>query len=236
MGVWLVILVGVALVLAGAYYNWQREQKRRDLLAQWVLANKWTIAPRDDQWCARWTGAPFDTGDHRRACNVITGTWKNNGFVSFDYSYQTHSSNGQGGTSTQTHHYAVSAVHLSGYLPKLQVTPETMLARVGDAVGLSQDIELESEDFNRAFRVQANNPKFASDVLTPRTMQLLLARPHFSWRIDGADILCWQHGEQEPAAVTAVVSTLLDVVAGIPSFVWHDYGYDAGSTTLGGTS
>jgi hypothetical protein len=29
---------------------------------------------------------------------------------------------------------------------------------------------------------------------------------------------------------------MLDVVAAIPSFVWHDNGYDAGSATLGGAS
>ena len=236
MGVWLVIVAVAAIAITVAYLNWKKEQQRRDLLAQWAFANKWTITPTDDEWCSRWNGAPFDEGDHRRATNVITGAWKNSQFVSFDYSYQTHSSDGRGGTSTQTHHFAVTSVHLPTYLPRLQVTPENMLTRLGEAVGVSQDIDLESEDFNRAFRVHANDAKFASDVPTPRTMQLLLSRPHFSWRVEGADIVCWQQGEQSPSGVTAAVATMLDVVAGIPSFVWHDYGYDAGSTSLGGTS
>lgn len=236
MGVWLVIVAVAAVAITVAYFNYKREQQRKDLLAQWAFANNWTIAPVDDSWCTRWVGAPFNEGDHKRAKNVITGAWKNHPFVSFDFSYQTHSSDGRGATSTQTHHYAVSSVQLPTYLPGLQVTPESALSRLGEAVGLNTDIDLESEDFNRAFRVRANNPKFASDVLTPRTMQMLLSRPHFSWRIEGADILCWQQGEQKPAEVTAVVSTMLDVVAGIPSFVWHDYGDDAGSTARGGTS
>jgi hypothetical protein len=235
VGVVLVIVVGLVLVAIVGYYKWQREQKRRQLLLEWAVANNWTLQVEDDSLCSRWTRSPFDEGDHRRARNVLTGAWKGKPFVSFDYSYQTHSSDGRGGRSTTTHHFAVSAVQLPAYLPLLQVTPETMLSRLGNAVGLT-DIELESEDFNRAFRVHANDPKFASDVLSPRTMELLLARPHFSWRVDGADILCWQSGEQEPVAVTAAVTTLLDVVAAIPSFVWHDHGSDAGSTALGGTS
>jgi hypothetical protein len=235
VGTVLVFVVVAAVAGVVLYLQWQREQKRRSLLVEWAAANNWTYLAEDDQWCSRWQGTPFGDGDHRRARNVLTGAWKGKPFVSFDYSYQTHSSNGKGGQSTQTHHCAVSAVQLPTYLPRLQVTPENLLTRFGNAVGLS-DIELESEDFNRAFRVHANDPKFASDVLSARTMALLLSRPHLSWRIEGTDILCWQDGEQKPVAVTAAVATMLDVVAGIPSFVWHDHGYDAGSTTVGGTS
>jgi hypothetical protein len=232
-----VLVIIVVAVVGGTilYLQWQREQKRRSLLVEWAAANNWTFAAADDQWCDRWQGTPFGEGDHRRARNVLTGEWKGRTFVSFDYSYQTHSSNGKGGQNTQTHHVAVSAVRLPTYLPRLQVTPENLLTRLGNAVGLT-DIELESEDFNRAFRVHANDAKFACDVLAPRTMQMLLSRPRFSWRIEGADIMCWQDGEQHPAEVTARVATVLDVVTAIPSFVWHDNGYDAGSTAVGGTT
>lgn len=235
MSVFLLFALAAVVIGVGIYFNYKREQKRKALLAQWAAANKWTLLDEDDQWCSRWQGNPFGEGDHRRARNVLTGTWKGKPFASFDYSYQTHTSDGKGGTSTQTHRYAVSAVALPAYLPRLQVTPETLLTRFGNAVGLA-DIELESEDFNRAFRVHADDPKFASDVLSARTMQLLLSRTHLSWRIEGSDILCWQSGEQEPVAVTAAVATMLDVVAGIPSFVWHDHGSEAGSTAVGGAS
>jgi hypothetical protein len=235
VGVWLVLIVGLVVVIAVGYYQWQREQKRKEELLTWAVSNNWTISAADDSLCQRWTGDPFGEGDHRHVRNVINGTWKTTPFVSFDYSYQTHSSDGRGGRSTTTHHYAVTALNLPAWLPTLQVTPENLLTRLGNAVGIT-DIELESEDFNRAFRVHASDPKLASDVLTPRSMQLLLSRPHFSWRIEGADILCWQEGEQHPADVTAVVCTLLDVVNGIPSFVWHDHGSDAGSATVGGTT
>jgi len=235
VGVGAVLVLGIAVACTLFYLKWRSEQKRRDLLVQWAAANKWSFAARDDSWAERWQGTPFGEGSSRHARNVLTGQWKGRPFSSFDYSYETYSSNGKGGTTTETHYFAVSAVTLPTYLPSLQVTPANLLSRLGNALGLS-DIELESEDFNRAFRVHANDPKFASDVLTARTMQMLLGRPRFSWRIEGGDILCWHDGEQHPAEVTARVATLLDVVAGIPSFVWHDNGYDAGSTAVGGTS
>lgn len=236
MGAFVFIVIAIAIVVTVGYVSWQREQKRRDLLGQWALANSWTLAAEDDALCERWQGPPFGEGDHRRACNVLTGQWQGHPFTSFDYSYETHSSDGRGGRSTSTHRFAVTALALPTPLPRLQVTPENLLTRVGEAVGLSQDIELESEDFNRAFRVHADNPKFASDVLTPRTMELLLSRPRLCWRIEGSEILCWRGGEQEPAQISADVATTLDVVAGIPTFVWHDNGYDAGSAAVGGAS
>lgn len=235
MGV--LVYVGVALVAIGvfAYVRYKREQARRGLLFQWATANKWRFAVADDSWAARWNGPPFDEGDHRRVRNVIVGTWKTHDFASFDYSYETHTSNANGGRTTSVHRFTVASLRLPTDLPRLQVTPESLLSRVGHAFGMA-DIDLESEDFNRAFRVTCPDPKFASDALTPRTMQLLLSRSHFSWRIEVSDLICWWSGEQTAVDVTEALSTMSDVVAGIPSFVWHDHGYDAGSATLGGTS
>lgn len=69
MGFWLVAIAIGAIVITAAYLNYKREQKRRDLFAQWAFANNWSMQPRDASWCGKWNGTPFDDGDHRRACN-----------------------------------------------------------------------------------------------------------------------------------------------------------------------
>ena len=61
-------------------------------------------------------------------------------------------------------------------LPPLSVDPENFLERfVGRLTG--NDIDLESEEFNRAFTVGCPDRKFASDVLHPQMMEFLLAAP-----------------------------------------------------------
>jgi Protein of unknown function (DUF3137) len=215
------LIVGVPVAGYLAYRSWQQEQKRRELLMTWATNSGFTYAAEDDSWCDRWRAAPFGEGDHRKAANVITGTLSSRPFAAFDYSYQTHSSDGRGGTSTTTHRYVVTSLQLPTFLPQLQVTPENLVTRLGNALGLD-DIELESEDFNRRFRVHARDRKFACDVLTPRTMQMLLSRPALSWRIDGTDMVAWQDGRLSPASVLATTTQLREVVDGIPSFVWHD--------------
>ncbi|MBV9096974.1 MAG: hypothetical protein JO079_02850 [Frankiaceae bacterium] len=234
MGVLLFVLIAAAVLGTLAYFNYKREQARRNALFQWATANKWQFAVTDNAWAMRWNGSPFGEGDTRRARNVIRGTWKSSPFVSFDYSYETHTSDGRGGSSTQVHRYTVASLALPADLPRLQVTPESVFSRLGHALGMA-DIDLASEDFNRAFRVNCPDPKFASDALPPRTMELLLSRTHFCWRIEVTDLICWWSGEQTAVAVTEALSTMSDVVAGIPSFVWHDHGYDAGSAPIGGT-
>ncbi|MDQ1748557.1 MAG: hypothetical protein QOD07_2820 [Frankiaceae bacterium] len=235
MGVLVFVLVGLAVFGTLAYFNYKREQARRGALFQWATANKWQFAVEDDSLVGRWNGPPFGEGDHRRAGNVIYGASGSQRFVSFDYSYETHSSDGRGNSTTTVNRFTVVALALPTDLPRLQVTPESLLTRVGHAFGMS-DIDLESEDFNRAFRVTCTDPKFACDALPPRTMQMLLSRPHVSWRIELTDLVCWWSGEQAAADVTVALSTMSAIVAGIPSFVWHDHGYDAGATSVGGSS
>ncbi|HEU5034601.1 MAG TPA: DUF3137 domain-containing protein [Mycobacteriales bacterium] len=218
----LLVVAAAAAIALLAYRNWKKERQRRDLLFVWATNSGYTFSVEDDSWCERWQGAPFDQGDHRRARNVVTGRLADFPLTAFDYSFETHSSDGRGSRTTTTHRFAVAALQLPGYLPTLQVTPENLLTRIGNAIGLD-DVELESEEFNRAFRVHATDRKFASDVLTPRTMEFLLTRRDFSWRIEGADIIGWQNGEMTPAVAVAMSSTLQRVATGIPSFVWKDH-------------
>jgi hypothetical protein len=71
--------------------------------------------------------------------------------------------------------------------------------------------------------VHSDNRKFACDVLTPRTMEALLAGPGMSWRTEGVDILAWQNGRLTPVTLMSLTAGLRTVIAGIPSFVWKDH-------------
>ena len=57
---------------------------------------------------------------------------------------------------------------------------------IGRLIGrlTNRDIELESEDFNRAFTVSCPDRKFASDVLHPRMMEFLLQHRALAFRFD----------------------------------------------------
>ena len=219
-----VLFVGVAvLVVAAAVYSYLAAKKRREEFAQFALGRGWIYRASDDSWAQHWGGTPFGQGDHRRAANVLTGDWQDRQFAAFDYSYQTHTTDGKGHRSTTTHRFGICAVRMPGPLPRLEVTHENLLDRVGHAFGL-QDIELESEEFNRRFRVTCSEAKFASDVLHPRLMEYLVAHGTVAWRMEGTDLLCWDSGQHRPAEVLERLSLLDGILDAVPSFVWHDHG------------
>lgn len=218
------LFVGLALIAVTVLYlSYLADKKRREALMRFALSKGWRYAARDDSLISIADGTPFGEGDNRKARNVLSGSVSGFDMVAFDYSYETHSTDSKGHRSTTTHRYAIAALRLPTYLPTLQVTGESILHRVGSLLGFD-DIELESDDFNQRFRVQARDRKFACDVLTPRTMQALLAGPDVDWRIEATLILAWESGRLDPLGLLARLSTMTTVIAGVPSFVWRDHG------------
>jgi hypothetical protein len=215
LGTFLVLAV-VMIVLAA-----RAAKRRRELVQKFAAERGWQWQESDPSLVKRWQGQPFGIGQRRRAIHVLSGEHRGRQIVVFDYSYQTTSTDTDGKTKTMTHEFAVCAVRLPMALPAIEVGRETFLNRLARIVGFT-DLEFEHEEFNRAFTVRAADPKFAYDLIHPRTMELLLARGTVPWRIQGDDILCWARGSYAPDEAVARLDLLCDVVDGIPSYVWTD--------------
>ncbi len=223
-----------ALVVGGLIaYQAVADSKRRERLFAAATMRGWTYQPERADLVGRWHGRPFDQGDTRRTRDVVEGVWQGRAFVAFTYSYETHSTDTKGNRTSTTHRHGVVCLELPAWLPRLEVAPESFLHRASAAVGLGSDIELESEEFNRAFQVAAGDAKFASDVLTPRTMEMLLRARREPWRIDGASLLSWDDGPLDLDDIDARLSTLQAVTSSIPAFIWKDHGYDPQQETGG---
>ena len=220
----LLLVLFVALAVTVIVVGFVLEQKRRERLMQYALKRGWQYTAEVPALCDRWPGTPFGRGDHPRARNVLSGSESGRPFTAFDYTYETHSTDSKGNRTTTTHRWAVTVVPMQGYLGRVEVQPESALDRMAGAVGLVQDIDLESEAFNRRFRVSASSPKLASDILTPRTMEYLLAADAEGWRTCGNDLVGFAQGRLDPAEVIRTCAVLGRVHEGIPSFVWKDHG------------
>jgi len=222
----LLLFVAFALVAAAiAYFGWLGAKRRREEFAAFAASQGWQYAAEDSSWVGRWAGRPFGTGDQPRAQNVVTGVRDGRKIVGFDYSYETYHHDSDGNRHTTTHRYGVCAMALPVPLPGLEVTAESLFDRMANALGVD-DIELESEEFNRRFRVRGEDRKFASDVLHPQLMEVLLRYGDVGWRIEGDTLVCWDDGKHSPGEVLARLA-LLDAIADrIPGFVWRDHGAD----------
>ena len=227
----LILFVLMALVSVGIYLSWRHEQKRRAQFTAFAAAQGWSFTPHDPNGLAhRWNNHPFGRGDSQKASNVFTGkTRDGRDLLAFDYKYTETSTDSKGNRSKTTYRFAVCVIRIPCPMPGLHVGKENLFTRIGSFVGMT-DIEFESDDFNRAFRVKSDDAKFASDVLHPRTMELLLQYGRdVEWRFENYDMLSWRSGRVEIPDVLQRVDLMCRVVQAIPTFVWKDRGYDPGT-------
>jgi hypothetical protein len=220
----LFILLGVAVLAVGAV-AWHLERRRGEAVRALCLERGWEYRSRDDSMVGRF--APFfplfRAGHGRRHCrHVIRPRTAGAGPTFADYSYVERSSDPKGHRTERTVRHAVAVAELPGWLPNVRLGPETLLTRVGSAVGFT-DIEVESAAFNRRFRIRSKSRADAFDILHPRAIELLLAQPYDVWEVHGNLLLVarpgrWKVGEYGPAAV------MMDAfVQQIPEYVWRKH-------------
>ncbi|GAB3943025.1 hypothetical protein GCM10029976_065010 [Kribbella albertanoniae] len=215
----LAVLVGVGIV----YFSYIQAKKRRELFAGFAAQYGWSYAPHNNALAGNWNGTPFRTGDNWRFKNVLTGLFNGHQMVAFDYSYQTHTRNGKGQRRTTTHKFGVVVLQLPGALPHLEVTHEGIFGgSVANALGF-RDLQFESDQFNRAFRVKADDERYGHAVVTPRMMEVLLAHGEIGWRIEGNSLVGWDSGSHDPTEVLRRLHLLEQVTAQVPPYVWRDY-------------
>ncbi|MCB2174516.1 MAG: hypothetical protein KQH57_01780 [Actinomycetales bacterium] len=229
----LMFAVMAVLVIGSLVFGWWYAQAREKALKAWAATIGWTYYGTDPSLVHRWQRPPFGVGSSRRVSELVAGTFGQFQAMSFAYRYTTGS-----GKNRTTHHYWVCAMTMPTWLPGLQLTPQGLGARLAMAFG-GQDLEFESEDFNRAWRVEARDAKFAHDVLHPRMLERLVRADAtgLQLRIEGADVLCWSQGLPDHDRLASRLGVMRALIAGIPRYVWLDHGYDPASirTDLGET-
>ena len=219
----LVPLLGVVALVAVAVVGVRRYRADRDRrlgLFAFATQHGWDYRGIDDTGLAmRWSVRPFGIGYDRRAAQVVSGATGGRSFVAFDYTYTADLPRTDGTPDKVTVRHRITVLPLPGPLPAMEITREDALSRVRSA--LVDDLDLESDAFNRRFRVQCADRKVATDVLHPRTMEALLRidRPG-SICVAGADLLAVDKGPHTASTVLRDLAALTAVADGIPGFVW----------------
>jgi Protein of unknown function (DUF3137) len=217
-GVVLLFAAFLVLAVVAVVFSYLAAKKRREAMQTFAATRGWRFEADQPSLVDRFTGPPFGLGFGRQAYNVLYGTHDGRDLVSFDYTYKTQSSNGKT-TTTHTHTFSVLALRMGVAMPPLSVDPENFLDRfVGRITGT--DIDLESDDFNRAFTVTCPDRKFASDVLHPQMMEYLLLHRQLGWRFERDSMLVIAGGQRTPPQIDATIEVMDAITERIPEFVW----------------
>jgi len=218
-GVVPIFAVFLAIAVAVVVFSYLAAKKRREAMVAYAAGRGWRYEAEQPLLVDRFDGPPFGLGHGRSATNAVYGQHDGRDFVSFDYEYKTTSGSGKDRRTT-THTCSVVALSLGASLPSLRVDPENYLERVVGRV-TNSDIELELEDFNRAFTVSCPDRKFASDVLHPQMMEFLLQHRDVGWRFERDSMLMVSDIQRSVAQIDATLALMDQITDRIPDFVWR---------------
>lgn len=218
-----VVAVGAVLVV-----GYVADRRRRERLLVWSAQQRWTWRGSDAGLVHFLPGEPFGRGDRRRTHNVLQGRFGSREAVAFDYTFRLTTGSGKN-RRTRTYRYGVVALLLPAPLPLVHVGPENLFHRIAQEFGMD-DIDVESDAFNRRYRVQAADRRAAFAILHPRLVETLTQVEPVEWRtglsVRGPVLLTWWTGSLDTVRLTQRLILLDRIVASVPDYVWREAGWE----------
>lgn len=171
------IFVIFALIAVGVLvYGFVRAARRRD--AALSVANSLGL-----QYSK---GDPFDfvhmphqlfrKGDRQRIDATVHGQIRGRQIALCDYVYTEVTRDAQGNTSQRDYRFSLCVLSLARSMPWIEVSPESLGRRFLNVIGVGNDVQFESDEFNREFKVLASDRNFAFTLIDPAMIEWLLAR------------------------------------------------------------
>lgn len=200
----------IALTFTPMFVAWLRHRARATRLREFATRTGWRYREKDKGVIPiRYLGTPFRIGNERMARHVLSGTHRDREVTGFEYSYR---------KGTSTHRFTVVTVPLPAWGPTLELGRERLAHRVR-----GRDLQLESDEFNAAFRIDTSDDRFAYDVLHPRMMAFLLAdgrAQELPVRFERRDLLTWCGGPMAEDRLLGMADYLCDVLDHVPAHAW----------------
>jgi len=214
----LVVVVVIGIV------GWRGDRRRRERNASFAVSQGWSYLAEDPSLVFLCSTKPFGVGDRQRATEAIRGNHRGRGFVVFCYQYDTTSTDSEGHTTRTTHYVQVASIEEPGRMPIVRITPENPFSRVAEALG-GKDIDVESEDFNRRWRVWTRDPKVAHAILVPTVIDRLLQADaqKVPFVFEPGLLATYADGKLDLVTFVSRVDLLCGIADLIPKYLADDY-------------
>lgn len=217
------IVAAVVVAIAGlAYLGYLQEKNRREAFALLARRLGMQFNPGRDRALAVRLGFlnQLAQGENRYAYNVLSGTYRGHPVQAFDYHYETRSTDSDGNTTTQDHHFSYFVLQMERQFPELRIYPENFLSKIGQALGYA-DIDFDSVEFSNAFTVRSKDKKFAYDVCHARMMEHLLGDRTMSLEIENECMAIGASSCLNPEKIPGQLDRLVAVRELMPAYLFE---------------
>ena len=217
----LLFILFAVIVIAAVIYGFIAARKRRDELLALAARLGLHFNPANDRELAIRFGFlnRLAQGENRYAFNVLSGTYRQNEVLVFDYHYETHSTDSKGHRQTHHHYFSVFILLLPVSFPELTVTREGLFSKIAQAFGYD-DIDFESAEFSRTFCVRSQDKRFAYDVCNARMMEYLLANRDLNLEIEGPALALAFNARLSAPEIEANLQRLLEIRSRLPDYLF----------------
>lgn len=181
------IIIGFIILFIGfIILGHLQEKKRREALQAVAMQLGFSFSPDKDHSFADQYGSlnQMDDGSNRYAFNIMQGTAGDGSPCSiFDYHYETYSTDSKGRPHTDHHYFSIFTLILPKSFPELEIKPEGLFSKLGQALGFD-DIDFESMEFSKRYQVKSGDKKFAYDFCNARMIDCLLRQHDLIIEVD----------------------------------------------------
>jgi hypothetical protein len=186
----LLILLGCVVASAGmAYAIYRLKRRRRDALANMATQLGLSFSAWDQRALRDLPLELLHRGPSRAIENVLWGTWQGVEVWAFDYAYDEESSRPHGQPSGTSARLSCAITEIEAACSPLRIERERLGSRISGPLG-GDDVDFESDEFNRSFRIVCGDRKFAYDLIDARMMSWLLSTPDiFEFEVGGKWLL-----------------------------------------------
>ena len=167
--------------------GWLKQKRRREAYMAIAAKHGFEFLPAKDRRTVR----QFEfvdlirKGNDRFIYNRIRGIWKGRPIETFDFHYETHSTDSKGNRTTHHHHGSAFLLMLPGAFPELRIYRESIFQKIAQALGFD-DIDFESAEFSKRYTVKSRDRKFAYDFCNARMIDYLLDEDDLNIEVQGA--------------------------------------------------
>jgi hypothetical protein len=226
VGVFVLMFSFIVLAIMAAARE-ARQKRRREVLAVKAKELKLTFDASkhasfagnyrflDKLWHAR--------GGNRKSCiNVMTGELDSHRVTLFDYYYVTDSNKvWWWAPSWETHCFlSFMIVNMDSNFPELTIAKEGFFSKIAQAIGFD-DIDFESHEFSRRYKVKSKDKKFAYDFCNARMIDYLLDQPIVAIEVEKHLLALGFDDQPDEHRTDFHLSHLLKIRSLIPNYVFE---------------
>jgi hypothetical protein len=206
----------IALAILLGVLNVRQSRSRAAALNDWALRNEWKVAP----WPAVAWGGRMPGHNQQGVSLAVSGQLHGRAVTIAEYYYATTSTSPTGAVGEtgamatrperRTHRYVLMVVRLRRTYPSIGVYRRGALSKLGRSLLGDKSTALGQEEFDRVFRVTADQPGLVSTVLSRDLVAAHVAGRLPDWSIEGKELLTYREGRlDDPTTIPAAFGPLL---------------------------